>query len=213
MAGFHICQAHVLFKGPQLKSIQEHPVYMDHSKPHYHTYVSIVVKGATFRSTVVSAALSNLQIEKTKITFEQLHTNDEGSPDNDNEVRIQFQAVLVDHEQTQNGRQYYLTVGVDFAEQSFVWIGQAKIQTSIVPLVSTILTNKIPPFFVLFENAILQDYDVKVDFHNPSSAIRKGNAEMFSVSAFITEPSADVEFGVFQPLGYNVSINTVLLST
>eukprot|EP00094_Tigriopus_californicus_P011496 TCALIF_11101-PA protein Name:"Protein of unknown function" AED:0.09 eAED:0.09 QI:0/0.77/0.73/0.95/0.48/0.58/46/1495/2737 len=158
VAGFHICQAHVLFKGPQLKYIQDYPVYNDHSKAHYPTY-----------------------IEKTKITFEQLHTNDEGSPDDENQVKVQFQAVLVDHEQTQNGRQYYLTTGVDFAGQSFVWIGQAKVQTSIVPL----------------------EYDAKVDFHNPSSAIRKGNAELFSISAFITEPSADIEFGVFQPLGFN----------
>ena len=51
---------------------------------------------------------------------------------------------------------------------------------------------------------LLQDYAFKVDFHNPATSIRKGNAVLFSISAFITEPSADLEFGVFQPLGYNV---------
>ena len=40
VSGFHICQAHVEFKGDNIQAIQTDPVYIDQAKPGYPTYVS-----------------------------------------------------------------------------------------------------------------------------------------------------------------------------
>ena len=40
--------------------------------------------------------------------------------------------------------------------------------------------------------------------------LTKGGTELFVIAAAITEPVADVEFEVYQPLGYNVSVLKVI---
>lgn len=47
-------------------------------------------------------------------------------------------------------------------------------------------------------------YDSTVELTVAPTSLRKGDAGLFIVSAYVTHPSVYVEFGVFQPLGYNV---------
>lgn len=42
------------------------------------------------------------------------------------------------------------------------------------------------------------------------TTMKKGDASLFVVSAFITNPSASLEFAIYQPLGYSVSGNLSL---
>jgi hypothetical protein len=42
---------------------------------------------------------------------------------------------------------------------------------------------------------------------NPVDTIGKGDSALFTIQAVITDPSADLELGIFQPLGYHVSLN------
>ena len=45
---------------------------------------------------------------------------------------------------------------------------------------------------------------MEVDIAESKASFVKGRGGLYTVTAVITEPMADLEFGVFQPLGYNV---------
>ena len=51
---------------------------------------------------------------------------------------------------------------------------------------------------------LFQDYLMEVDIAESKASFVKGRGGLYTVTAVITEPMADLEFGVFQPLGYNV---------
>ena len=58
----------------------------------------------------------------------------------------------------------------------------------------------------------LQSYDANIVFKGepalPTSPtthkMQLGETYIFAIDAFVTEPSGDFEFGIFQPLGYTV---------
>lgn len=58
----------------------------------------------------------------------------------------------------------------------------------------------------LIDPLFLQTYDASVTLTSSQASMTKGDSAMFIVEAFVTEPAADWEFGVFQPLGYNVGV-------
>ena len=70
--------------------------------------------------------------------MEQVHTT--GIPDegNQNKLRVEFQAVLVDHEATKTATKDFITTGVEFGDEAYVWVGQAEITTSLTVTVSTL---------------------------------------------------------------------------
>ncbi len=117
MFGFHICQAHKEAlggtAGTQIRAVQDYPVYTDTAYSGY--------------STVV---------KKTSLLFEKVHTDGKDASDDKNVLQIQFQAVLVNPESTtnwlKNGKDYYITAGVEYADGSYIWAGQAKISTVLV---------------------------------------------------------------------------------
>ena len=51
---------------------------------------------------------------------------------------------------------------------------------------------------------LFQVYDANIALVNPKDTLRKGDSAAFLVTAYVTEPTSDLEFSVFQPLGYNV---------
>ena len=65
--------------------------------------------------------------------LEQVHT--EGVPDDtgdDNKVTVQFQAVAVSVDDLDTATDYYLTAGVEYGHEQYVWVGQAHIKTNLV---------------------------------------------------------------------------------
>ena len=69
------------------------------------------------------------QIEKSHIRLEQVHTSNVSTGTNDNTITFQFQFILVDTSDKYTG-QYYLTAGVEYGNQAYVWVGQAAITTA-----------------------------------------------------------------------------------
>ena len=71
----------------------------------------------------------NSQIEKSHILLEQVHTSNTSNLVDDNKITFQFQFILVDTSDKYTGN-YYLTAGVEYGNQAYVWVGQAAITTA-----------------------------------------------------------------------------------
>ena len=65
--------------------------------------------------------------------MEQVHTSntstDAPEPADNNKITFQFQFILVDTSDKYTGN-YYLTAGVEYGNQAYVWVGQAAITTA-----------------------------------------------------------------------------------
>ena len=100
---------------------------------------------------------------------------------------------------------YYVTAGVEFGNEEHIWITQAKVSTDLSVKVWVILLQYSLETLHSTHVTFFQTYDSTIELVSPPDSLRKGDSEKFVVNAYITEPSADIEFGVYQPLGYNVS--------
>ena len=69
------------------------------------------------------------QIEKSAILLEQVHTSNTSDAASANKITFQFQFILVDTSDKYTGS-YYLTAGVEYGDQAYVWVGQAAITTA-----------------------------------------------------------------------------------
>ena len=71
--------------------------------------------------------------------MEQLHTNDNPDGGDRNHIVVQFQAILLDLGIDANGNAaaaqtdmlYYITAGVEYGNEEYVWIGQQEIKVLI----------------------------------------------------------------------------------
>lgn len=61
--------------------------------------------------------------------MEQVHTSNTSDLADDNKITFQFQFILVDTSDKYTGN-YYLTAGVEYGDQAYVWVGQAAITTA-----------------------------------------------------------------------------------
>ena len=77
------------------------------------------------------------KVEKSKIILEEVHTGESEAIGNDNSLKFQFQAVLVDHFETATATSYFITAGVEYANEAYIWVSQAEIMTSLQPHVLT----------------------------------------------------------------------------
>jgi len=68
-------------------------------------------------------------VEKSSILLEQVHTGglEAGGDPNDNQMTLQFQAVMVNTDDVMSNQRYFITAGVEFGNEEYVWIGQAEI--------------------------------------------------------------------------------------
>ena len=64
--------------------------------------------------------------------LEQVHTDSTEDAGDANKVVVQFQAVAVDVPDLESARDYYLTAGVEYGNEQYVWVGQAHIRTIVV---------------------------------------------------------------------------------
>jgi len=134
LTGWHICQAHVVDKGDGIEAIQENAVYEDHLKTGHPT----IVRGLP-DVIALSKRFSRLQIEKTSILLEQVHTNGAEAPDTtNNQLIFQFQAVMVATSDLVSNKRYYITAGVEYGDEEYVWIGQAEVISVLINRVSSI---------------------------------------------------------------------------
>ena len=140
-----------------------------------------------------------------------MHTSNTSDSADDNKITFQFQFILVDTSDKYTGN-YYLTAGVEYGDQAYVWVGQAAITTAYqvrVRLLSPYRRRSVTLFIYVNENSVhkFQSYDATIVF-NPSPPanhiMNLGETHIFTLDAFVTEPSGDFEFGIFQPLGYTV---------
>ena len=102
--------------GTQIQAVQYIPVYVDEP---YAAYPTVT--------------------EKTIVTLENVHTDGLDSPDDHNILRFQFQAVLVDPKiptnWLKNGKDYYITAGVEYSDGAYIWVGQGKVTTVLLTTV------------------------------------------------------------------------------
>ncbi len=188
--GFHICQVHkeepndVTF-GKQVQAVQADPVYTDEPFDQYPTVV-----------------------QKTTVLMEHVHTGGNMSASDHNMIQIQFQAILVDPKTTannlKNGKDYYITAGVEYADGAYVWVGQAKVTTVMLPQVRWFISQDLR-LLIIYVCDRPQEYDSSVSLFltDEHKTIKKGDSKMFMLEIFLTEPMSDLEVGIMQPLGFN----------
>ena len=70
--------------------------------------------------------------------LEQVHTSGEQTESTLNQYRVNFQSVLVDTAPTpiRDNSKYVITAGVEYADEEYIWIGQAEISTALAGEVS-----------------------------------------------------------------------------
>ena len=77
----------------------------------------------------------SLQVEKTRVIFEHLHTDnqetDSSAGNEDNKIVIQFQAILVNTPDLKDGTPYHITAGFEYGGQSFIWLAQTEVTSNI----------------------------------------------------------------------------------
>lgn len=83
-------------------------------------------------------AVVSKQVGKSKITLEQLHTDDKFDEGEENHVVVKFTAMLVDIDKNLLGgqapvgdRTYYVTAGAEYGSGSFVWVGVLPVTVSL----------------------------------------------------------------------------------
>ena len=77
------------------------------------------------------------------MTLEQLHTQGLEDGGDKNKIEVKFTAVMLDVGETLGGaaagladQTYYVTVGVSYGTQQFVWVGQQEVTVVLVDHVS-----------------------------------------------------------------------------
>ena len=81
----------------------------------------------------------NLQVEKASISMEQVHTSGNQGTTDALHYEIQFQALAMNMEEDLlDNTNYYITAGVEYGHEAYIWIGQAEISTALVPHVCSL---------------------------------------------------------------------------
>ena len=120
---FHLCQVgHEAF-GSQIVATQSDPVYEMQPFDGYPTLIG-----------------------KAVAILENVHTDNRAASGDQNKLKLQFQAVMMNPEHPENasialkdGKDYYITAGVEYGQEGFVWTGQAKVTTVLQNLVSYLI--------------------------------------------------------------------------
>ena len=120
---FHLCQVHHEALGSQITATQTDPVYEMQPFDGYPTLIG-----------------------KAVATLENVHTGNQGSSGGDeNTLKLQFQALMMNPEIAdgsdasnflKDGQDYYITAGVEYGQEGFIWTGMAQVTTSLQALVS-----------------------------------------------------------------------------
>ena len=80
-----------------------------------------------------------MQNEKTKITYERIHTMGTNTTSgDDNAIVFQFQAIMVDVGEITTGSNYYITGGMEYGSETYIWVGQQEITAAIVARVRVV---------------------------------------------------------------------------
>ena len=83
-------------------------------------------------------------VGKAKATLEHVHTGNQPSNGDQNTLKLQFQALMMNPEiadgtnasnALKDGKDYYITAGVEYGTEGFIWTGQAKVTTALQSLV------------------------------------------------------------------------------
>ena len=119
---FHLCQVHHEALGSQIRATQSDPVYEMLPFDGYPTLIG-----------------------KAVATLENVHTGNQPSSGDQNTMKLQFQALMMNPEiadgtnasnALKDGQDYYITAGVEYGQEGFTWTGMAKVTTSLQALVS-----------------------------------------------------------------------------
>ena len=94
-----------------------------------------------------------MQIEKTRILFEQVGRTGQGSGSDASKITLNFVFFIVDMNGDLGNSTYYLNAGVEYGGQSYVWVGQVPITTVIVPQVRKTIESR--RMYVPIEHFIL----------------------------------------------------------
>lgn len=157
IAGFSICQSTEMVsnRGDQV-TVSTGPIYKDVAKADFPTVV-----------------------EKAVIDWTNVQTTGPDGTDK-NTINVQFQAMMVPLPELENGKKYYVSAGIEYAEEAYVWVGQIEVTAS--------LSGSI--------------YNAEVTMSDPPTTLAKGDADLIKIDAKITNPAGDIKFVVSQPLGY-----------
>ena len=99
-------------------------------------------------------------------------------------LELSFKAILVDTPAKEEKQ--YVSVGVLYDNEQFLWVAHTEIETSINTTV---------------------EYPVDVKNTQVPSPLNKGETELIEVEVFVTNPSADLIFSFFNPLGFGDVFN------
>jgi hypothetical protein len=110
-------------------------------------------------------------VQKTTVILENVHTAGLESPDDHNKFQLQFQAILVNPKTTlnelKNAKDYYITAGVEYADGAYVWVGQAKITTVLIPQVArtrkyVIIRPPLTSVINLYTRAVIEQLIIRI---------------------------------------------------
>lgn len=119
---FHLCQVQHEALGSQIRATQSDPVYEMLAFDGYPTLIG-----------------------KAVATLENVHTGNQPSSGDENTLKLQFQALMMNPEiadgtnasnALKDGQDYYITAGVEYGQEGFIWTGMAKVSTVLQALVS-----------------------------------------------------------------------------